>query len=225
MPDGEPVRQSERLPQYAAALDALGRNGLLFPCGCSRREIAANLGAADEPRCVGDCRRRRLDPSRASLRVALERLRPARIGDRSGRTISFEPAVQTDLVVRRRDGIVAYHLATVVDDAAQGITDVVRGGDLLSSTGWQLGLQQALGLPTPRYLHLPVVTEPDGGKLSKSARALPLDPGAAPALLRRALELLGQPPLPVSGDLATLWREAIARWDPGAASRQPEVRA
>lgn len=157
--------------------------------------------------------------------MALERLQRNRVRDRSGRTIDFDPAIQTDVVVRRRDGVVAYHLATVVDDAAQGVTDVVRGGDLLASTGWQLGLQQALGLPTPRYLHLPVVTEPDGSKLSKSRRALPLDARAAPALLRRALELLGQAAPPCTDDLATLWQAAVGRWDPDAACRESEVRA
>ena len=224
-PDGETVRQSRRLSLYANALDALGRRGLLFHCACSRREISETVTMAGEQRCVGDCRRRAVDPSRSSIRVALDRLRPCSAQDRSGRAISFDPRVQADVIVRRRDGVLAYHLATVVDDAAQGVTDVVRGGDLLESTAWQLGLQQALGLPTPRYLHLPVVTEPDGGKLSKSARALPLDAGAAPALLRRALELLGQAPPPETDEIQAIWRAALARWDPAAASRRTEVRA
>jgi glutamyl-Q tRNA(Asp) synthetase len=131
------------------------------------------------------------------------------------------------VVVRRRDGVIAYQLAVVVDDAAQGITDVVRGGDLLASSPWQLALQQALRLPTPRYLHLPLVVEPGGAKLAKSRRALPLDAAAAPALLGRALELLGQPPpdRDAAGRVESIWPDAIARWDPAAASRVAQVTA
>ena len=150
-----------------------------------------------------------------------------RLRDRSGRDVHFDPALHTDVVVRRRDGVIAYQLAVVVDDADQGVTDVVRGGDLLSSTPWQLGLQQALGLLPPRYLHLPVVVEPGGAKLAKSRRALPLEAAAAPSLLRRALELLGQPAPDASAadDVESIWPMAIARWDPTAASQVAEVAA
>ena len=215
---------------YFAALEKLAATGLIFHCGCSRRDIAAAAavaGAGDEPRCVGHCRERRVDPAQAAVRASLRDLAPMCLRDRSGREIRFDPAVHTDVVVRRRDGVIAYPLAVVVDDAAQGISDVVRGGDLLPSTAWQLALQQALTLPTPRYLHLPVVTEPDGSKLAKSRRSLPLDPAAAPAQLCRALALLGQPapPAPCRGTLEALWDWAIARWDPQAATARAEVRA
>lgn len=222
--DGEVARQSARLPQYEAALARLEDAGLLFNCTCSRREISA-AGLGDEPRCIADCRRRGHAPGGAALRVRLEGLQPREVRDRSGRSIRFDPRTQADVVVRRRDGVIAYQLAVVVDDAAQGVTDVVRGGDLLGATGWQLALQQALSLPTPRYLHLPVVTEPGGGKLAKSRRSLPLDTGAAPALLYRALQLLGQAPpegLERSG-LAATWEWALAHWDPRAAARHHEV--
>lgn len=231
-PDGEVQRQSERLPCYFAALETLAARGLIFHCGCSRRDIAvaaavAGAGAGDEPRCVGHCRQRRADPAQAAVRVSLRELAPMCLRDRSGREIRFDPAVHTDVIVQRRDGVIAYQLAVVVDDAAQGISDVVRGGDLLPSTAWQLALQQALALPTPRYLHLPVVTEPDGSKLAKSRRSLPLDPASAPAQLCRALALLGQPapPAPHRGTLDALWDWAIARWDPEAATARAEVRA
>ncbi len=129
-------------------------------------------------------------------------------------------------MVRRRDGVFAYQLAVVVDDAAQSVSDVVRGRDLLESTAWQLGLQSALSLPTPRYLHLPMVVEPDGTKLGKSRHSLPLDAIAAPGLLRNALQLLGQPPPAVAvSDLEAIWRSAIAAWDPVAASLRVEVPA
>ena len=115
------------------------------------------------------------------------------VQDRSLGPIRFDPAQHRDIVVRRRDGIVAYALAVVVDDAEAGVTDVVRGGDLLGGTPWQLALHQALGLEPPRYLHLPVVTEPDGAKLAKSRRAVALEADAAARNLRQALEWLRQP--------------------------------
>jgi glutamyl-Q tRNA(Asp) synthetase len=223
--DGEVLRQSARQAHYEAAIARLQQAGLTFLCRCSRREIAA-AGLGEEPRCVGDCRRQPSGSAGAgALRVALDGLQERRVRDRSGREIQFDPHHHTDVVVRRRDGVIAYQLAVVVDDAAQGVTDVVRGGDLLPSTAWQLALQQALSLDTPRYLHLPVVVEPGGAKLAKSRRAVPLDPAAAPALLRQALSLLGQPPpdVPGSGGLDALWAASIARWDPAAASQRTEV--
>ncbi len=235
---GAPTRQSERQPLYSAAIQRLNQLGLVFHCRCSRRDIAA-AGLADEPRCTGLCRApvgvaerargRDVDGHRndVAIRVALDRLPGRSLIDRSGRALTFDPSIQTDVIVRRRDGVIAYQLAVVVDDAAQGVTDVVRGSDLLPSTAWQLGLQQALSLPTPRYLHLPVVVEPGGAKLAKSRHALALDSAAAPALLLRALELLGQPrPVPPNrGDVQAIWAFAIPRWDVAAASRATEVEA
>lgn len=218
------VRQSERLPLYESALARLARRGLLFRCRCSRRDIAA-AGLSEEPRCVGDCRRHPATGAEGAVRVALDGLAPRSLRDRSGRGLRFDPAVHTDVVVRRRDGVIAYQLAVVVDDAAQSVTDVVRGGDLLESTAWQLGLQAALSLPTPRYLHLPLVVEPDGSKLAKARRSVPLEPDAAPALLRRALEMLGQR-LPAAGsDLGAIWNHALEAWDPAAATRCATVLA
>jgi glutamyl-Q tRNA(Asp) synthetase len=101
-----------------------------------------------------------------------------------------------DVVVRRRDGVFAYQLAVVADDAAQAVTDVVRGADLLDNTPWQIALQRALGLPTPHYLHLPLIVEPREGKLSKSRRSLALDPDSAATQLYQALTLLQQDPPP-----------------------------
>ena len=114
-----------------------------------------------------------------------------------------------DVVIRRRDGIFAYQLAVVVDDALQGVTDVVRGADLLDSTPWQLALQQALGFPQPQYLHLPLILEPDGGKLSKSRRCVAIEPAHAGRQLYQALELLRQLP---PAELEPEPTEAIVRW-------------
>jgi glutamyl-Q tRNA(Asp) synthetase len=215
--DGDLALQSARIAGYEAALALLEHRDLLFHCDCSRRLIAAAV-AADEPRCVGRCRERKPAAAGSAIRVALDRCRARSVADRGGGSLSFDPATQTDVVVRRRDGVFAYQLAVVVDDAAQGVTDVVRGRDLRSSTSWQLGLQQALDLPAPRYLHIPLVTEPGGAKLAKARRSVPLEPAAASGQLRRSLELLRQqPPASLEGRAPHEVLEwGLEHWDPGA---------
>ena len=128
-----------------------------------------------------------------------------------------------DFVIRRRDGLFAYQLAVVLDDAWQGVTDVVRGADLLDSTPRQLYLQELLGLPQPRYLHVPLVIQPDGHKLGKSYRSPPLPADQAPPLLARALRALGQqPPTELAdGTPREVLAWGIAHWD---ASRIPRSR-
>ncbi len=217
-PDGPVARQSERIRLYEAALQRLDARGLVFPCDCSRREIAVLTAPGQETQCVRDCRSRLSGRSDACLRVALDGLEPVQIVDRSLGPVLFDPVAHRDVIIRRRDGIFSYHFAVVVDDADQGISDVVRGADLLGSTPWQLGLQKALGIAAPRYLHLPVVVEPDGSKLAKSRRALPVSDLNPRDTLADVLRLLGQP-----GDRARheqpmgdYWRAAIAAWDPGA---------
>jgi glutamyl-Q tRNA(Asp) synthetase len=128
--------------------------------------------------------------------------------------------------VRRRDGIASYQLAVVVDDAFQGVTRVVRGADLLASTPWQIELQQALGLPRPIYGHLPLLTEPDGNKLSKSRRAVPLDLTAASQALVSTLTHLyqGPPPELVHASIKDVWKWAVAHWNPQALAGKTESR-
>jgi glutamyl-Q tRNA(Asp) synthetase len=126
-----------------------------------------------------------------------------------------------DFVLKRRDGLHAYQLAVVVDDALQGVTDVVRGADLLQSTPRQILLQRRLGLPTPRYLHFPVATDERGEKLSKQHLAEPADARHAAELLDEALEFLGQPRV-ASRDPARLLASARRAWDP---SKIPAVTA
>jgi glutamyl-Q tRNA(Asp) synthetase len=121
-----------------------------------------------------------------------------------------------DPVVRRKDGLFAYQLAVVVDDEEQGITDVVRGGDLLLSTAWQRALQRALGFRALAYAHLPLVTEADGSKLAKSRHAVPLDGRGVPAALTLALRLLGQAPPDEE-----VWDWALAHWQPLRAAQAP----
>jgi glutamyl-Q tRNA(Asp) synthetase len=151
-----------------------------------------------------------------------------------GATVPFEDAVQGhvvqavdvdvgDFVLKRADGYWAYQLAVVVDDAAQGITDVVRGADLLDSTPRQILLQRALGLPTPRYAHLPLVLDGSGRKLSKSLAALPVDPGDPLPALRAAWRVLGQPAaaLAAARSVAAALDAAVAAFDPRLVPRAP----
>jgi glutamyl-tRNA synthetase len=181
-----PYRQSERLPRYATALERLRADGRVYPCFCSRAEIAAASqaphGASDEgPRYPGTCAA--LAPEEAARRAAMRR--PAwRLRVPAG-AVSFEDVVHGacafdvaeavgDFVVARADGIPAYQLAVVVDDAAMGVTQVVRGDDLLPSTARQLLLYAALGLAPPRFAHVPLVVGEDGARLAKRHGALSL---------------------------------------------------
>ena len=219
-----PTRQTDDPRPYAAALAALEARGLLFSCDCSRRELAA--AGVSEPCCLSDCRTRRPPAAEAALRADLSTLHPMSREDRSLGTIGFDPALHRDVIVRRRDGIIAYALAVVVDDAEAGVTDVVRGGDLLDGTRWQLALHQALGLEPPRYLHLPVVVEADGAKLAKSRRSVPLDAGAAARNLVQVLGWLRQP-VPAelrAGDIAAGLVAAAAQWDIARFSGLAEIR-
>jgi glutamyl-Q tRNA(Asp) synthetase len=129
-------------------------------------------------------------------------------------------------VIRRRDGFFAYHLAAVVDDQLQGVTEVVRGCDLLSSTPRQILLQRALGYRTPEYAHLPLLLEADGRKLAKSRHAVPLDPARAAASLYEALVLLRQePPAPLAAaPIKAIWDWALPNWRPGRLKGCRELR-
>jgi glutamyl-Q tRNA(Asp) synthetase len=192
VPDGPVLRQSTRGDDYAAALARLVASGDAFACRCSRGDLAANHGLHHA--CV----------DRPSARAPAWRLRlPARrIGfdDRIRGPVAQDLAREVgDIVLRRADGTWAYHLAVVVDDDAQGVTEVVRGADLLDSTPRQLWLQQRLGLPSPVYAHLPLLRGPDGAKLSKSLASAPVDPGDPVPALRRAWAALGQDPRALDG--------------------------
>jgi glutamyl-tRNA synthetase len=194
-----PYVQSERTDRFEAALRALAAQGRLFECECSRRDIAAAASAphaGDEgPRYPGTCRARVVDPGVASLtahgrgRAALRfRTEPQEdcFDDLLQGRCCFDAAAETgDFVVRRKDGVAAYQLAVVVDDAAMEITHVVRGADLLSSTARQLLLFRALGLAEPRFLHVPLMMGPDGQRLAKRHGAMSLgelrEHGADPA--------------------------------------------
>jgi len=223
--DGPIVRQSARGMLYAEAIAALDARGLAYPCACTRRELEdAPLSSAGERVYPGTCRNGipadRASRARHSIRMRVD-----------GAVVEFVDRLQGpqrqdlarevgDFVVCRADGLAAYQLAVVVDDADQRVTHVVRGADLLASTPRQIRLQRALRVATPSYLHVPVAVNASGEKLSKQtlARALPDDP--LPALVA-AWRFLGQPDA-APATLGDFWAHAIAAWSP---ARLPPVKA
>ncbi|WP_372437577.1 tRNA glutamyl-Q(34) synthetase GluQRS [Pseudomonas chlororaphis subsp. aureofaciens] len=185
--DGEMVRQSERHAAYAEVLDRLFNQGLAYACTCSRKQLEPYHGIYP-----GLCRNAGHGQEDAAIRLRVPELE-YRFTDRvQGEFRQHLGRDVGDFVIRRRDGLYAYQLAVVLDDAWQGVTDIVRGADLLDSTPRQLYLQELLGLPQPRYLHVPLITQPDGHKLGKSYRSPPLAEDQATPLLLRALRALGQ---------------------------------
>jgi glutamyl-Q tRNA(Asp) synthetase len=217
--DGDVLYQSTRREAYRAALAQLDSAGRLFACSCSRKELAgaSPLDEDQQQGYRGTCRGGPTHPGPTAQRFRVSD-RPIHFDDLFLGPQTFELSACGDVVVERRDGLTSYQLAVVVDDAFQGVTRVVRGADLLSSTPWQIDLQDALLLPRPSYGHLPLVLEPDGTKLSKSNRAVPIDPSSAPQSLTSTLTLLSQTPPP---DLARMpikdvWNWAVANWNPRA---------
>ena len=215
--DGPVWRQSGRGDAYRAALDRLLAEGLAFECHCSRSDLADEGGIHRQ--CIAGARR-----TNPAIRL--------RVPD--GCDIAFDDAVHGcivqrvdravgDFVLRRADGLWAYQLAVVVDDAAQGITDIVRGADLLDSTPRQILLQRALGLPTPGYLHLPLVVDDEGRKLSKSLASLPVDAADPLPALRAAWAALGQDANALAGVASrdALLAASIRAFDPARIPRGP----
>ncbi len=219
--DGSIQFQSDRIDDYRQALVLLQAAKRCYPCRCSRATLAAAVivDPGSEPVYPGTCRS---DPEAANLphalRFAIEG-GPAALEFEDEFQGSFRQECRQeagDFVVRRRDGVFAYHLSVVVDDARVGVTEVVRGADLLSSTPRQILLQRALGLPTPSYGHLPVLIESDGRKLAKSRHALPLAAEAAPQQLWQVLSWLEQSPPPelAHTPVREIWAWAIPNWKP-----------
>jgi len=226
------VRQSERDCAYQAALDQLIDADLAFPCSCSRTELQAAQPPGREPSdelyYPGWCSNGVRSPDRP-LAIRF-RVAPGTIAfaDRLQGLQTSELARDTgDFIIRRRDRPFAYQLAVVVDDAAQNITHVVRGADLLGSTARQIALQSALGLTTPMYAHLPLAIDANGIKLSKSTGAAAVDVQQPTHELWRTLQFLKQGPPPGlrRGPVAPLWEWAIEHWQPRplAGLRQMEL--
>ncbi|MGD0493913.1 MAG: tRNA glutamyl-Q(34) synthetase GluQRS [Steroidobacteraceae bacterium] len=207
--DGGVWRQSDRGEPYAAVLEDLRSRGLTFQCSCSRQDLA------DEERYPGFCRGGPRNPGAAT--ATRLRVDPETIGfdDRlQGAHAQDVAAAVGDAILKRRDGYFSYLLAVVVDDAAQGVTHVVRGADLLHDTPRQIYLQRKLALPVPRYAHVPVLVEPDGSKLAKSTRSVPADRTEPSKLLLEVLHLLGLAPPPglIGAPVSELWAWAQAHW-------------
>jgi glutamyl-Q tRNA(Asp) synthetase len=223
--DGAVRFQGERVAHYEDALARLRAKGMTYRCRCSRREIADSaLQGIDGPVYPGTCRELAIPESTpAAVRLRTDSDEIAFDDRLQGRIAQRLEADIGDFVLKRKDGLVAYQLAVVVDDAQQGITDVVRGADLLLSTPRQVWLQRQLGLATPRYLHLPVALNDAGQKLSKQTLAPALDRGSALAELERALAFLGQPPAGARTP-AGLLAAAVAGWQPARLPRQAAPR-
>ncbi|WP_373316913.1 tRNA glutamyl-Q(34) synthetase GluQRS [Chitinolyticbacter albus] len=225
--DGAVLRQSERLDRYEAALQHLIASGQVYPCACTRKEVAAIARAGiDGPVYPGTCRggiAAGRDPRAWRLRVA-------------DVVQGFEDGVQGwceqrlasevgDFVVKRADGLFAYQLAVVVDDAEQGVTDIVRGADLLDSAPRQRYLQHCLGYRETAYVHVPVLVNARGEKLSKQTLAPSLRAKEAVSSLYLALRLLGQRPPDdlLRADVKECWRWACAHWCLARVPRQRNV--
>lgn len=226
LPDEEPLYQSRRGTAYQQALDELALRGLTYPCGCTRREIEEALVSAgilherfEERVYPGTCRAGLFGKASRATRVlsvcdgseALVSWTDRRLGPQR-QNVAREVG---DFVLHRADGVWAYQLAVVVDDAAQGITDIVRGEDLADNTARQIHLQRLLGLPTPSYLHTPLVLGADGHKLSKQNGARPLDASNPLAALQIAATTLRLPAMEahsVGEWLHAAVRAWAARW-------------
>jgi glutamyl-Q tRNA(Asp) synthetase len=220
--DGPVWVQSARSGAYEEALARLVAQGVVYECVCTRHTLAAQpIGRIGERVYPGTCRQgiahhgvaAAQRTREAALRVRVPAAEIAFTDRRQGLQRQRLHQDVGDFVVRRSDGVFAYQLAVVVDDAAQRVTDVVRGADLLASTPRQIFLQRALGLRTPRYLHVPVAVDARGTKLSKQSSAAPLPASALPAL-HAAWRFLGQraPPDP-AWPVRDFWAWAIACWN------------
>ena len=206
-PDGPVLYQSSRIVAYQDAVDNLLENGLAYPCACSRKDLP------ESGRYAGTCRNG-IPPGKnpRSIRFYVD-AGVCTFSDRLQGIVSDSPAGSTgDFVIRRADGLFAYQLAVVVDDHFQGVTQVVRGADLLDSTTRQICLQKALGYVTPEYMHLPIVISADGKKLSKRELSDSVTCREPVTAVQHALQFLGQNP-PSGLSLNELWKWALEHWN------------
>lgn len=216
--DGDIVWQHMRGSAYERALQQLSQQGLLFRCACSRTQLEQSAGLHK-----GFC----LSPNGPFALRALVDDELRCFDDRlQGRICERLDATAGDIVVKRKEGLYSYQLAVVVDDAWQQVTHIVRGHDLIDSTVRQIYLQQCLGLPTPVYLHIPVLNGVDGHKLSKQNLAPAIDAARAVTNLRNALNYLQQPaPPPHINDVREVLAHAISRWQPNLIPRRKDLPA
>lgn len=214
--DGQVSYQTNHLAAYQEALEALQQSGHIYFCRCSRSQIAqaAQRAGLEGPIYPGTCRMLGLsdEPGRA-IRVRTNESEITFVDRLFGRQAQVLERDVGDFVVRRADGFFAYQLAVVVDDELTGVTQVVRGADLLLSTPRQIWLNRLLGHSSPDYLHIPLVFGADGRKLSKTDRAHPVDPGDPLTALLAAWDFLGQA-LPGTLSLSEFWQWAPVAWNP-----------
>ena len=216
----EPVLyQSSRLGAYQHAIDHLIQKGLAYPCACSRKDLP------DSGMYPGTCRHGIADGKEPrSIRLNVE----SSAADYSFTDRLQGPVTQAmearggDFVIRRADGLFAYQLAVVVDDHRQGVTQVVRGADLLDSTTWQICLQKALGFPTPEYMHLPVALSADGKKLGKRFQTDPVSNLDPAGVITQALRFLSHNP-PNGISLTALWDWALNNWNSDHIPRRKSI--
>jgi glutamyl-Q tRNA(Asp) synthetase len=224
--DGAVRRQSEHVDAYRSALESLTRKGLVYGCQCSRAVLAQTcLPGLDGAIYPGTCRELGLVGTELALRLRLpdQELRFEDAGQNlQRRNLAMDIG---DFVLRRRDGVIAYQLACAVDEHAQGITDVVRGADLLGSTFMQLHLMQQLRLRAPSYRHLPVLVDSAQRKFSKQNHSLAIDPRQAGANLLRCLSLLGQSPPPAlaKAEAREILAWALAHWSADRVPRRTSI--
>lgn len=213
--DGPVIYQAESLPRHLDALKRLSEQSLTYRCTCSRRDLAGEKAGPLGVIYPGICRHKHLDTQDAAVRVRVEDVEICFDDLLQGEYCQSMARDSGDFVVHRRDGLIAYHLAVVVDDALQGISHIVRGIDLLESTPRQIWLQQLLGFGTPSYAHIPVAVHANGDKLSKLTGAPGLDGSNPGPALVSALRALKQAPPDAlsSATLRDIWGWAIAHWD------------
>lgn len=217
--DGPVLYQSSRLGAYQESLNLLLEKGLAYPCVCSRKDLSVS------GRYAGTCREG-IPPGKTprSIRLRVETGVVAFKDQLQGHVSDSPAETGGDFIIKRADGLFAYQLAVVVDDNFQGITQVVRGTDLLESTYRQICLQKALGFTSPKYMHLPVVLSADGKKLSKRTRADPLKHQEPATVVKQALNFLGQNP-PSDLSLNDLWTWAIEHWNNDLIPRENAILA
>ncbi|MBT3310297.1 MAG: tRNA glutamyl-Q(34) synthetase GluQRS [Gammaproteobacteria bacterium] len=214
--DRSVLYQSQRSHHYQHALEQLHQQGVVFGCHCSRSSLHGKrvypgyCHHADHP-LQQHAVRLRTSPQQVTFKDLWQGDQLWDLGTEIG-----------DFIIRRADGLYAYQLAVVVDDKLQGVTDVVRGCDLLDSTPRQIALQQQLHYPTPRYGHLPIAVTVEGQKLSKQNQAAPLNLDTPIANLTQALTFLGHPP-PAVGSIEALWQWAQTRWQSGQVPQQASI--
>ncbi|MCL2912520.1 tRNA glutamyl-Q(34) synthetase GluQRS [Shewanella corallii] len=216
--DGNVLYQSQRLDAYEAYLQHLLADEQAYYCQCTRKQIKA-MGGTYDGRCG-----RLIEPLKQGAIRIRNQAAVARFDDQlMGEVTTDQAFAGEDFIIKRSDGLYAYQLAVVMDDAFQGITEVVRGADLLEATVRQISLYQQFGLQQPTWLHLPLASLEPGFKLSKQNHATPVDPKSPQKALQAALAFLGQQPVATESDVRLMLAQAVSQFDLSNLPRQREI--